>query len=349
MWNARYGGAETMLVDIINHQVAEHEVALVVINNLIDNDLLEGLDPAVRVVLLGRKPRSRALLPLLRLNLQVLAAKADVIHFHQEDIIRYIPVRLFRRNLCITVHNTEMNVSDIAKFDCVFTISQAVKTKLKVMADIDSILIVNGIMIDQFVKKTNWESNDDEFNIIQISRLEKQKGHFVMLEAMKMLLDDYSFYSARLFLFGEGALEHDIRKDIFRLALQDHVSLMGIRPKEYIRKHLHEYDLLVQPSLWEGFGLTAVEGMAAKVPLLLADVDGLASIAKGGEMAHVFEPGNAKELAGQIYRIARLPALDKKNKADKAWGYALAEYDVSRTAKDYIKGYESLLHGSEGF
>ena len=49
--------------------------------------------------------------------------------------------------------------------------------------------------------------------------------------------------------------------------LNSYISFLGSKDTHYIEQHLKDYDLLVQPSRIEGFGLTVAEAMAAKVPV----------------------------------------------------------------------------------
>ena len=48
--------------------------------------------------------------------------------------------------------------------------------------------------------------------------------------------------------------------------------------QDYVAAHLTDYDLFVQPSRWEGFGLTVAEAMAAGVPVLVSEGQGPAEV-----------------------------------------------------------------------
>lgn len=342
MWNARYGGAETMLIDILNCQVQNNELRLVVINDLIDEALFSCLDKRVEIVLIKRKPGSRSLSPIIRLNRLILWGDWDIVHFHQDDIIRYVPVRIFKRNLCITVHNVEMDVQDVKKYNHVFAISSEVSLKVEAKCGFKPMLVVNGIAVHKFVRKEGEGQRVAPYRIIQISRFHEQKGHTVMIRALRMLIDVYQFDDIHLFLLGEGESEGCIRALVEELGLSKQVTFMGIRPKEYVQQHLHEYDLLVQPSLWEGFGLTAIEAMAAKVPCLLSDIEGMRTAANDGKAAFLFKSESSEALAAQVYNIAHLSPPELEEKTQQAWEYVASQFDVSRTARDYLNHYQSI-------
>ena len=56
---------------------------------------------------------------------------------------------------------------------------------------------------------------------------------------------------------------------VVELNLEKHVRFLGNQSREYVYSHLKDYDLFVQPSRFEGFGLTVAEAMAACVPVLV--------------------------------------------------------------------------------
>ncbi len=347
VWTAIYGGAETMLVDILNCQVQKHNVELVIINDLIEGSLLALLDNKINVILIKRPSRSRNLLPILKLNALILFGKADVIHFHQDDIIRYVPVRHLKNNLFLTVHSTEMDVISLPKYHYVFSISDVVKKKLKDMHGIDSYLVINGIDLDSIVKKQVYSEAPSLFRIVQISRLEHpHKGQDVLLYAVYKLLHNYHFSNFHLDITGTGKSETYLKALTNELGLDEYVTFTGVRSKEYIQKHIHEYDLLVQPSNWEGFGLAPIEAMAALVPVLVSNVEGLKKTARNGENAFMFTAGDSDDCAEMINKIIHLSVQEKRDKSNTAYKYAMDHFNVSRTAQDYLDHYQMLIEST---
>ena len=103
-----------------------------------------------------------------------------------------------------------------------------------------------------------------------------------------------------------------------------------------------DYDLFVQPSRWEGFGLTVAEAMAAKVPVIVSEGQGPAEVTCGNLYGWTFENGNADDLAAKIKYI-----FDNYNeamdKANSALSYVQHTYDVSVTARKYLDNYTKCL------
>lgn len=342
VWSAQYGGAETMLVDILNYQVKSHQIGLLIINDSI-NELIRDFDPRIKIIMIKRPLKSRNLWYLLKLNGLLLFNSYDIIHCHQDNIIRYVPVYKWKKNFCLTVHSVEMDIISLPKYNYIFSISDIVYKKLK-EERLDSMLVINGIDINNFKIKTSDLNSKNIFKLVQISRLEYlHKGQDILLKAIRILLDKYQFNQFHLDFIGDGSSLEYLKLLTDELKLNSYVSFLGSKSKYYIKTHLCEYDLLIQPSNWEGFGLTAIEAMAAKVPTMVSDVDGLKSNAQGGKNAFTFEPGNVDDCAKTLYHTFTCPKEEIEEMVNNAYQYVIENFDVSRTAQDYLNHYEQIF------
>lgn len=344
LWNLKFGGAETMLVDILNYQVRSSQVELVVINNAIDKELFQELNKQVRITLIKRPLGSKNIFPILKLNYLLYSRKVDIIHIHQDDIIRYLPIRHFLKNLCLTVHSVKIDTKNITKYNHVFAISPAVQKKIAELCKRKSFLVLNGINVASFTRKqVNSLVTQKTSKIVLIGRLAPLKGHSLLLNASIRLIKDYKIEDFHIDFIGDGESKENLLCEINSLGLNTYISLLGAKSKEYIRQHLHEYDLLIQPSELEGFGLTAVEAMAAEVPVLVSDIDSLKDIARNGDMGYIFKSRDANDLALKIMEIIHLDVNQKREKCRQAHKYVTTEYDVSQTAQRYLNQYNLFL------
>ena len=88
VWGLETGGIETMLANIVNRQVTSAGVTLIVINDKVNKQLLERIDPRVNVVLLARKVGSHNPLPLIhhcKLSAATPAPSLIADHTHNAD------------------------------------------------------------------------------------------------------------------------------------------------------------------------------------------------------------------------------------------------------------------------
>jgi glycosyltransferase involved in cell wall biosynthesis len=128
------------------------------------------------------------------------------------------------------------------------------------------------------------------------------------------------------------------------LGLENMVTLRGNIPRAQLYDELCGYDLLVQPSRFEGFGLAVVEAMVARVLVLVSDVEGPREIIEGGRFGLLFRPEEDAECARQIQYI-----LETKDSAammelkSAAREHALEKFDIKRTASRYLEEYREIL------
>ena len=104
------------------------------------------------------------------------------------------------------------------------------------------------------------------------------------------------------------------------------------------KKHLKDYDLLVQPSIYEGFGLTVAEAMAAQLPVLVSDIEGPMEIIDQGKYGLFFKANDQESLANALSGI--LERGFDEHLVEDAMHYVKSKYDVSVTAEKYVNQYQ---------
>lgn len=110
-------------------------------------------------------------------------------------------------------------------------------------------------------------------------------------------------------------------------------------PRDDIPALLAESDVLVVPSRWEGFGLAALEGMAAGVTVIASRVDGLAEVV--GDAGVLVPPGDGPALRAALERVSADPALRAQCRVA---GPARAEgFSFDRCAEAYARLYAELV------
>ena len=357
-WSLTYGGIETMLVNIANAQAADGaEVHVVVINDLYKEELIRAFDDGVTVHLLHRKYRSKGIGFIFRLNRLLMKIKPDAIHLHGSRIYTFLWRKRLSRVASVTLHDLPYGslrrggltgklfpflyksgiVYYIDKVPRVFAISEAVKDELWKNYGVKSTVVCNGILTRNFVLRQERE-HGNPLRIVMVSRLEhEKKGQDLLIEAAAKLNG-----LVHVDLIGEGSSREYLENLVKKLHAESVVSFLGVKPQPYIAEHLADYDLFVQPSRWEGFGLTVAEAMAAKVPVLVSEGQGPAEVTCGNLYGWTFENGNANDLAAKIKYIYDnyKEAMDKAN---SALSYVQNTYDVSVTARKYLDNYTKCL------
>jgi glycosyltransferase involved in cell wall biosynthesis len=332
------GGAETMLVDIANEQVTRADVSIVIINSIYNQELLSKIDKRIEVHLINRKEGSMNLLPTIRLNRFLLRMKSDVLHCHNPNIIPLLLPSLKKKSV-LTIHGVNLNKKYFRQYMKLFAISQIVQGDIYKRSGLYSILVYNGICTEKILKKEENVRSDIFKVVIVSSLLHKVKGQHLAIEAIK-LLKERGITNINLDLIGSGSSDNYLKTMTANYNLTHYINFLGLKDRDYIYNHLMDYDLLIQPSLSEGFGLSVVEAMAAKVPVLVSNIEGPLEIIELGKYGYYFQSGNTENLAEQIHNIkSNFSGEQIKQKVEAAYKHVKTNFEISTTAQRYLISY----------
>ena len=334
------GGAETMLVDIVNEQSKTQIVELIIVNNFFNKELIANINKEVIIHYINRKPGSRNLFPILKFNYRVFKINPTVVHFHNHNGINLLKYKI-KAVTCLTIHDVNKSKINFLKYKKIFTISKAVYEDVLVRSGIKSIKVYNGIRFEDVGSNSN-SYKIEKFKIIQVSRLHhEKKGQHILLKAINILLKQKGIINIQLDFIGDGNSLEYLKNLAKELDLEKHINFVGNKTREFIYKELKNSHLLVQPSLFEGFGLTVVEGIAAKIPVLVADIDGPMEIIGNGKYGFYFKTGDANSCADKLYEILNdYQTMKVRNKINEAYDYAKENFNIQKTAQNYLKNYE---------
>ena len=148
-----------------------------------------------------------------------------------------------------------------------------------------------------FTKSLNWPS--ESRIIITVGRFSPEKNHETVIQVFSEVLS--SKQSARLVLVGDGLMRSEMEADVRRRRLDDYVAFMG--HKEGAAEMMGHCDIMLMPSLHEGFGIVAIEGAAAGLPFVGSNVGGLAEVVLNGETGFLFDPLDIKGMALAVKRL----------------------------------------------
>lgn len=137
-----------------------------------------------------------------------------------------------------------------------------------------------------------------------VGRLEDEKGHAYLLEALRLLAEELP--DLRLFMAGEGRRGEALRRQAADLGLEGRVQFLGWRRD--VPLVLKALDLYVQPSLWEGLSLALLQAMAAGLPVVATQVSGFEQVITSGVNGVLVPPRDAAALAAAIRELYHDPA-----------------------------------------
>ncbi|MGQ9823848.1 MAG: 1,4-alpha-glucan branching protein domain-containing protein [Desulfotomaculales bacterium] len=160
--------------------------------------------------------------------------------------------------------------------------------------------------------------------VLFFGRLVPEKGVQVLLEAMPAVAGRVP--GVRLKVAGKGPYEEYLRDLACRLKVAERVEFVGYVDDQERNRLLREGWAAAFPSLYEPFGIVALEAMAAGVPVVVSDTGGLGDIVEHGVDGYKVPPGKSDLLAYYLSELLANPLLAEEL-CRQAWRKVLTLYD----------------------
>lgn len=344
-------GAEMLLVEVVRRLKQRGVTSDVYTLKRVGSPLEQTLvDEGVR--LYGLSARSvyspGHVLPLVR---HLHQKRYEVIHVHLYPAQLWLAVAAVvsrtRTPLVTTEHNTynrrrkwyfwPIDRWMYGQYHRVICISEATRDSLnKWMPAMTKRLDVvwNGISLERFQSAKGYRKEEvigvDAPLVLSVGRLERQKDMQTLVRAVAELK------GVHLAITGEGPERADLQALIDREGMRGRVHLLGRRLD--IPQLLKTADVYAQSSLWEGFGIAAVEAMASGLPVVASCVPGLADVV--GDAGVLVEPANPKAFAEQIRRVITDTKL-RRVLSERA-SHRAQLFSIDRTVEGILRVYEQV-------
>lgn len=175
--------------------------------------------------------------------------------------------------------------------------------------------------------------------LLAVGRLESQKGHRILLQAMPTILN--RFPKAHLVCLGEGSLRAQLQSEVDASGLHRAVTFLGYQPD--VPRWLASADLTILPSLFEGLPMIAIESLASECPIVATAVDGTPEVVLDGITGLLVPPANPDRLAHAVMKILAHPNLARwmaQNGRDLILQNFTVETMVGRNQELYLHLWE---------
>jgi glycogen(starch) synthase len=255
----------------------------------------------------------------------------DIVHGH--DWLVFVAgdhlANRFRCPLVVTIHATEygrhqgwvdkhpqswihgVERTMAARADRLITCSYYMRGHVADIFDLDEQsvdVIANGIdpldlqpVDDLEALRANFAAPDEQL-VILVGRLVYEKGFQLALEALPPIIERVG--KVRFLVAGSGTHEAELKKQAEELGLSEYGTFLGWIGDDVLPSLYRIADLCVIPSLYEPFGLVALEAMASGCPCIVADTGGLREVVPGGDRVGLrFNGGDADHLGVMIERM----------------------------------------------
>ncbi len=308
------GGAERLLLDLAPRIIARGDRILILVLSPKGDRYGSQLRLAGAEVRYCRSKHIWSPKVVLEIAGELRRWDPDVVHVHLYPSVLWASLcnsRLSRALWMLTEHNTRRRGMGFPfllmierwiyrRYDRIIAISEAVKEGLIARLDdarVRITVIPNGVDLARFEYCSGrpFPANNEVFSLLMVARFTRQKDQATILRALFTLPPRFCC----VFL-GDGETLPELASQAKALGLEDRVEFAGARIE--VPDFMARANAYVQSSHWEGFGIAAVEAMAAGLPVIASAVPGLAEVVEGAGL--LFPPGNAAALAGTIESLA---------------------------------------------
>lgn len=228
------------------------------------------------------------------------------------------------------------------KYDGCVAITEKVKESLNewLAGKVRIVTINNGVDVKMFSKARPLRRQDlgveeDCIILLMVACFTPSKDQKTLVKAYS-LVEPLLRENVYLFFAGDGPLKKEVKELVEELSLSKYIIFLGVR--QDVPELIKTSDICVLSSVWEGFGLAALECMAANKPVIASDVDGLNSVVGGAGI--LFPKGDEVDLAKKISLLIKEPNL-RKTIADNCQHRSML-YDVTNMLNSYMEFYKSI-------
>lgn len=181
---------------------------------------------------------------------------------------------------------------------------------------------------------------DGEQIVLYLGRLVREKGVHVLVEAAPRVLAECP--QAKFVLIGAGPERPGLEARVREMGLADKVVFLGFVSDEERNAMLCAATVAVFPSLYEPFGIVALEAMAAGAAVVASDVGGLGDVVRHEQTGLTSLVGDSASVAAQIVRILQNPEWAEQ--LTQSAQQALNQYDWRHIAEATIHVYQQVMH-----
>jgi len=207
-------------------------------------------------------------------------------------------------------------------------------------------VIRNGVDTSRFDVKINYElvkqryALPEEKLVLFVGRLVYEKGVHVLIGAVPKVLATYP--NAKFVIVGEGGMKESLLGETWNFGVSHKVFFTGFVDRKTLITLYKVSDVAVFPSLYEPFGITALEAMAAQVPVVASDVGGLSEIVEHDKTGVKVYSNNSDSLAWGIIKVLTDPKYADSLRRS-AYRKIVDEYNWNKISNEVIDVYRQTL------
>lgn len=192
---------------------------------------------------------------------------------------------------------------------------------------------INNVNINRQLKRKQLGVLENDFLIISVGELNKNKNHEVVIRALANIDNK----NIKYFICGQGPLRDHLINLIDQLGLMNNVELLGYRTD--ITELSKASDIFIFPSFREGLSVALMEAMATGLPVICSKIRGNTDLIEDAEGGYLINPNKSDEISAAINKI-----IDNKIEME-----AMSDYNIKKMngfSKQVVRGKMKSLYES---
>lgn len=343
----RVGGAERLLLELFSH-LPKTDFECRVYTIVEQGELVSQVQSlGVTVTLIGKRGKV-SWGTVSRLRAAWRDWKPDVVHTHLFAGDTYGRLAAWRSGIPVVTTEHNMNL-DEAGFKAwvrmvlshlnfqIIAVSRAVKdysVNQEHLSTNKIIVVHNGVDGKKFIPGPTTKNKIPVVGMT--SRLHANKGHQYLFQALG-LIKDIPF---KVVILGDGPERPQLEKQAETLGIADRIQFTGLVHE--VVPLLAGIDVLVLPTMQEGFGLSVVEAMLMEKSVLAFDTGPMNEVIDQGVTGVLVPPGDIPELSEALRRLLQDAQLrERLGKAGRQ--VALSKFSLDYMVQAYIKIYRQAV------
>ena len=183
-------------------------------------------------------------------------------------------------------------------------------------------------------------AEDGEKIVYYVGRMTYEKGVSILLNAAPKILWEMGGY-VKFVIIG-GGNTNDLKQQAWNLGIGDKCYFTGFMADEYLDKFQTIADCAVFPSLYEPFGIVALESFAARVPVVVSDTGGFPEVVQHTKTGVVTHVNNPDSLAWGILEVLKNPGYCQWLK-DNAYKDLETRFNWAKIATQTEQVYQQVV------
>jgi glycosyltransferase involved in cell wall biosynthesis len=207
--------------------------------------------------------------------------------------------------------------------------------------------IHNGIDLEEMqVPRGNAPPESRTPYLLCIAMHNEKKGLDVMLRAFALIKD--AMPSLKLVLVGDGPLRGELESLALSLGIRVRVEFLGLRGRDQVSALIHGCEAFVLPSRSEPFGISIIEALACKKPVVSTTVGGIPEIIENGKNGILVEPDNPGALAAALVKVLQDRTL-RLSLGNNGYVTVIQKFGNEKNGSAYETLFTTLVHSRKGF